>query len=89
MRSAKLWACVVLVAGALGCGGALKRGAFSGPAKLDFTAARSSLDDADVEIKDVALVSADGSRRRPGAGALTCYVRAGGKEQKVATLAFG
>ena len=61
-------------------------------AKLDFTAARSSEDDADIEIKDVALVTADGARQRASSddpAGLTCCVRADGKEQQVAVLSYG
>lgn len=93
MKAARVLGCVATLAALAllgwGCG---RRTASPAPVKLDFTAARSSENDADVEIKEVVAVGADGSRGRPndaGPDGLTCTVRAGGKEQKVASLRYG
>jgi hypothetical protein len=61
-------------------------------AKLEFAAARSSEDAADVEIKEVAIVAADGVRhsaRSDDPAGITCHIRADGKEQQVSVLAYG
>jgi len=93
MKSARVWVCVlVLAAGTVLCLGTVKRVRSPSPQKLDFTAARSTEDDADIEIKEVALVAAGGARSRPstyGPDGLACYVRAGGQEQRVASLQYG
>ena len=68
---------------------------FGPPFKLDFAGYRSSEDSADVEIQGVTLTGAGGEVYRAynygsgGDSKLTCYVRSGGKEKKVASLAFG
>ena len=98
MRPARLWLCVVLLAaGAVGCGlhVSKRQAVASPPSGLDFTAARSSEDNADIEITEAVLLGQDGSRQRPncsGGNTLTCYVRKGSTErieQQVASLAYG
>ncbi|MCY3020418.1 MAG: hypothetical protein NTW87_15470 [Planctomycetota bacterium] len=68
---------------------------FGPPFKLDFTAARSTEDDADIEVAEVSLVGAGGERYRPrvfsagGPKTIGVSIRAGGDEQRVCTLAYG
>lgn len=69
--------------------------AFGPPFKLDFAAVRSTEDEADVNVTEVALIGAGGERYRAdnygsgGDSTMECAVRAAGRDTKVATLAYG
>jgi hypothetical protein len=96
MRTVGLLLCVGLLAAGLLTFSSGRKGrshkqssaAANPPAKIEFAAARSDLDPADIEITEVTFIAADGGRQKANA-ATVCFVRAGGKEQQVSTLNYG
>jgi hypothetical protein len=98
MRTVGLLLCVGLLAAGLLTFSSGRRGrsqVYTGvsaspppPVKLAFAAARSDLDAADIEIREVTFIAADGSSRK-ASSKMAAFVRAGGKEQQVSTLNYG